>query len=121
WVAALAAIAFSLAVAAFAVSRSYPVSLLLLGVAGATNTLSSIACSSGIQQRTPDSMQGRVMGVYQVTWEMQVIGALTVGALADATGAPFALALAGLASAGVIAALVAMRPVTLVPALLRSR
>ena len=94
--------------AAFAVSRDYALSLALLALAGMTNAISSIGASSNIQQRTPDELQGRVMGVYQTTWELQVVGSLTVGALADVTGAPLALALAGMASATAILALMAL-------------
>jgi hypothetical protein len=55
-------------------------------------------------------MQGRVMGVYQMTWNVQIVGSLTVGALADAIGAPRALALAGLVTAVAVAVLLALRP-----------
>jgi MFS family permease len=98
-----AAILFGLAVSAFALSTHLALSLILLVGAGASNAVYSIAVSSSIQRRTPSELQGRVMGVYQTTWELQVIGALAVGALADWTGAPTALALAGLASAGAVA------------------
>ena len=108
-VSAIAAVLFGLSVAAFAVSGSYPISLVLLVGAGMTGALYSIACSSAIQQRTPSDLQGRVMGVYQTTWELQVAGSLLVGALADITGAPVALSTAGLLSAGAVAALFALR------------
>jgi len=45
------------------------------------------------------------MGIYQTTWELQFVGALAVGALADVIGAPHALALAGLISAATVCAL----------------
>ena len=108
-VSALATVLFGLSVAVFAVSQSYPLSLGLLVAAGLTGALSSIACSSAIQQRTPNDLQGRVMGVYQTTWELQVLGSLAVGALADVTSAPVALSAAGLLSAGAVAALYAVR------------
>ena len=92
-------------VALFALSRHYPLSLLLLAAAGLANAVYTIGVSSAIQHRTPPSMQGRVMGVYQTTWELQVVAALVVGALADAIGAPAGLALAGAVSAGAVAAL----------------
>jgi MFS family permease len=107
--AALATTLFGLAVAAFAHAGSYPLWLALLVLAGLTNAVSSIGISSAIQRRTPSALQGRVMGIYQTTWELQFAGAIAVGALADVIGAPVALAAAGLLSAGVIGALALAR------------
>ncbi len=108
--ATIAAITFGLVVGAFALTQSYPLALLLLVAAGATGAVYSIGTGSIIQQRTPRELQGRVMGVYQTTWELQVIGALAVGALADVTSAPAALALAGLVGSALIGALLLLRP-----------
>jgi MFS family permease len=107
---ALFAAAFGLSVVAFALSRSYPLSLMLLVVVGALGSAYSVGNSSALQTRTPREMQGRVMGVYQITWNAQFFGALLVGALADAAGAPFALALAGCLTAAAVLALFALRP-----------
>ena len=104
--AAWSAIAFGASVAAFALSRSFALSLTLMALAGMTGAVYTIAVSSAIQQRAPAAMQGRVMGVYQTTWELQVFGSLLVGAFADLIGAPAALALAGLANAAILALLV---------------
>ena len=109
-VSAMAAIVFGLVVVAYALSRNYVLSLALLVVVGAVAALYSVINSTVVQSRTPREMQGRVMGVYQMTWNVQIIGSLTVGALADAIGAPRALTLAGLVTAGVVAALLALRP-----------
>src|SRR5262249_31352986 len=105
---ALTAILFGVAVAAFAATRAYLPALVLLVIVGATGALSSISASSAVQQRTPRELQGRVMGVYQTTWELQVAGSMAVGALADAIGPPPALALAGVGSAGIVAAVLAI-------------
>jgi MFS family permease len=100
--AALAAALFGLAVAAFALSGNYLLSLALLVLAGLTSAVSSIGISSAIQRRTPPTLQGRVMGIYQTTWELQFAGAIAVGALADRIGAPTALAAAGILSAAIV-------------------
>jgi predicted MFS family arabinose efflux permease len=63
-VSGLAAIAFSGLIVIYALSRSYAVSLLLLVAVGA---LYSVLNNSVVQARTPREMQGRVMGVYQLT------------------------------------------------------
>jgi MFS family permease len=82
----LSAALFGLVVAAFALSRHFGLSLALLVAAGLTNAVYTIGVSSAIQRRTPAAMQGRVMGVYQTPWELQVVAALLVGALAVAGG-----------------------------------
>jgi MFS family permease len=107
---ALFAAAFGVSVVAFALSGSYPLSLMLLVVVGALGSAYSVGNSSALQTRTPREMQGRVMGVYQITWNAQFFGALLIGALADAAGAPFALVLAGLLTAAAVLALLALRP-----------
>lgn len=99
------AILFGLVVAAFALSRHFGLSLGLLVAAGLTNAVYTIAVSSAIQRRTPPEMQGRVMGVYQTTWELLVLAGLLVGALADVVGAPIALAIAGSVSTVAVAGL----------------
>jgi MFS family permease len=109
-VAALAAIIFSLIVTAFALSPVYLLSLGLLVLTGAAGAVYSVVNSSVVQTSTPREMQGRVMGVYQLTWNVQLFGSLLVGALADAWGAPPALALAGMVSAVAVAALLLLRP-----------
>ncbi|MGH2598962.1 MAG: MFS transporter [Dehalococcoidia bacterium] len=109
-VSALAAVAFSLLVIVFAVSRLYPVSLVLLVLVGASGSIYSVGTNSAVQAQTPREMQGRVMGVYQMTWNAQFFGALGVGAAADVVGAPGALAIAGAISAAAIGVVILLRP-----------
>lgn len=111
--AVIAAASAGLAVAAFAASPGYLPSLALLVAAGAAIAVVTVVTTTAVQQRTPPAMQGRVMGVYQVTWELQVAGALGIGALADLLGAPMALGLAGLAGAAAAVALGVLRPAAL--------
>lgn len=107
-ISSVAAIGFSLLIVAFAGVRSYPVALALLVVIGAVGAVYSVVNSTVVQALTPREMQGRVMGVYQMTWNVQLIGSLCVGGLADLFGAPVALALAGMISAGAVTVLLAV-------------
>ena len=104
-----AAILFGLLVIGFAASRSYGLSLGILVGIGAVGSLYSVVNNSLVQAQTPHEMQGRVMGVYQLTWNVNLFGSLAVGALADVFNAPLALALAGAATAGSVAVLAAFR------------
>jgi predicted MFS family arabinose efflux permease len=109
-VSALAAICFSVAVIGFALSRSYTLSLSLLILIGAVGAVYSVVNSTVVQARTPREMQGRVMGVYQMTWNVTLLGSVLIGALADRIGAPAALALAGAVTAFAVALMLALRP-----------
>jgi MFS family permease len=55
--------AFGLATAVFAVSRSFPLSLLALGCLGAADMISVFVRNSLIQLNTPDNMRGRVSAI----------------------------------------------------------
>jgi MFS family permease len=54
---------YGVAIVAFGVSRSFPVSLLLLAISGAADTISVIVRQTLIQLETPDRMRGRVAAV----------------------------------------------------------
>lgn len=112
-------VAFSLAVALFALSRSYPLSLALLALVGLGNTIASVGITSAVQRRTPAELQGRVMGVYTMMFELIVGGSLLVGAAVDLIGPRIALASAGMVSAVLVAlaALLLPRAVREQPAL----
>jgi MFS family permease len=108
-VSAVAAIVFSLLIVGFAGVRSYPLALVVLVIVGAAGAVYSVVNSTVVQAQTPREMQGRVMGVYQMTWNVQLFGSLLIGGLADLVGAPLALAVAGMLSAGIVGALITVR------------
>lgn len=108
--AVIVTVAFSLAVAAFALSRSYPLSLALLALVGLGNTIASVGITSAVQRHTPAELQGRVMGVYTMVFELIVGGSLLVGAAVDLAGPRPALATAGLLSALLVALAAIMLP-----------
>ncbi len=54
---------YGICIAAFGLSRSFPVSLVLLAIAGAADTISVVVRQTLIQLETPDHMRGRVAAV----------------------------------------------------------
>jgi MFS family permease len=52
-----------------------------------------------LQDRVPDALRGRVMGIFGMTWSMMTLGAMQAGFIAEAVSAPFAVALGGVAVA----------------------
>jgi MFS family permease len=74
-------------IAAFAVSSSYPVSLILWALVGGAAIVFNVAASSLRQQIVPDDMLGRVMTIASVlAWSAVPAGALVGGVFIERTG-----------------------------------
>lgn len=94
----VSAVLFALLVMGFAMSRSFPLSLLLLAGAGCTMILTTATVNSLIQTSVPNELRGRVMAVYVFMFlGVGPLGSLQAGALASWLGAPIAAAVGGLA------------------------
>ncbi len=94
----VSAVLFALLVMGFALSRSFPLSLLLLAGAGCTMILTTATVNSLIQTSVPNELRGRVMAVYVFMFlGVGPLGSLQAGALASWLGAPIAAAVGGLA------------------------
>lgn len=89
------AVGFGLLLIAFALSPWFLLSLLLLFLGGVAGSVYMVLTLSTLQERVPDHLRGRVMGIFSVTWSMMPLGAVQSGFIADAVGAPFAVALGG--------------------------
>ncbi len=91
-----AAVAFGLWVAAFSVSRSLELSMVML-FAGAF--FSSIYLNLGmttLQLMVPDALRGRVMGVWGLTWFLSSAGGFFSATLAEFVGPSVAVAVGAL-------------------------
>jgi MFS family permease len=92
-------IGIGLAAIGFAMSRSFLLSIALMYFMGLCFHIFWTTSLTGIQQRTPDRLRGRVMGVYMTMASGPApIGNLAAGAIAATWGAPIAMAAGGLAS-----------------------
>lgn len=90
-------VGFALAVTAFSLSRSFPLSLILLALVGFTFVPFASTVNALLQTIVPDQLRGRVMGVYVFMFlGMTPIGSLQAGTLAGRLGAPAALAMGAL-------------------------
>jgi MFS family permease len=95
---------FGLAVAAFALSRSYGLALLMLSASGFAMVLNNAATNTLLQHLVSDELRGRVMSAWTFVFVgFAPFGALLVGTLAGTIGARGALALSGLMSAATVA------------------
>ena len=89
-------IGFGSALAAFALSPIYLLSLALLLIVGlASNTYMTINRSL-LMLNTDPNLYGRVMSVYVMQWYMTPVALLPLGALADGIGVSYTIALSGI-------------------------
>jgi MFS family permease len=85
--------AFSVLLAAFALSRTFLLSVVLLALTGAAMIVTTALTNTILQTAVPDHLRGRVMGFYSFVFVgMAPLGAFEAGALAEHVGAPRAVA-----------------------------
>lgn len=91
----LATLGFGLALVGFAVSTSFALSFVLLVAVGASAAGLDTLAQSLIQQSVDDTERGSAMGIWFFAIGFGPLGHLTIGAAANAIGAPTALAISG--------------------------
>ncbi len=90
----ITAVGFAISVALFGLSPSVWMAVPLLLIAGWMSAVFLAINQTLVQLNVDDSVRGRVMSVSLLTWGLMPIGQLGVGALAEAIGAPSAMAMA---------------------------
>lgn len=76
----------------FSLTRSLPLSLLLLSITGWSMIMMANSTNALVQSHIPDHLRGRVMGIYTLTFMgLAPIGSLIIGWIADWLGEPIAL------------------------------
>jgi MFS family permease len=108
----LAAVAvFGLCMIGFGVSRSFPLSVLLLGASGMADNISVILRSSVLQMMVPEHLLGRVSAVnYIFIGSSNEIGAFESGVAARLLGTVPSVVFGGLMTLGVVGATAAWVP-----------
>ena len=102
------AMVFGFLVISFALSKSYPLSLVLTFALGVTSQFYMTTISAILQLNLPNELRGRVMGLYGLVWELMPVGGMIAGAIAEYAGAPVAISAGGIMVAGMAIA-VALR------------
>jgi MFS family permease len=106
-----ATVAFTVAIFAFALSRSFLLSLALLFVTGLTSTAAQATISTLLQSKVPGRLRGRVMSLQTLAIiGMGPLGGLFSGALATVVPAPVAVSASAAVILVVLAAIVATQP-----------
>lgn len=89
-------VAFGAALAGFAFSPWYALTLFLLMLASMSHQIFGVTAQSILQRRVDDEYRGRVMGLWGMQFSvLHSLGNLQIGALALFLGAPAAVAIAG--------------------------
>lgn len=91
-----AALALGAGLALIALSRFYPVSLILLAGTGLAMALNAIMTNSTLQLEAPDHLRGQVVGMYAlIVVGIAPLGALPAGWIADRLGVPAVVGMCG--------------------------
>ena len=95
---------YGAATVGFGLSRSYWLSLLMLGLTGAADTVSTVIRQTIRQLVTPDRLRGRMTSVNMIFFMGgPQLGELEAGLLAAAAGAPFSVVLGGVCCLAAVA------------------
>jgi MFS family permease len=94
---------FALCIIGFGISRSFVLSLLLLGISGMADNVSVLIRSTLLQVLTPEHLLGRVSSVNSIfVGSSNELGAFESGVAAKLLGTVTSVVLGGLASLGVV-------------------
>jgi MFS family permease len=102
---------YGVVVIVFAFTRFLPLGLSMLFLGGFLGSSVFNANSSLIQHRIEDSIRGRVMGIYMLTWGLMPLGAMPMGLLGSHIGIPEAVSLGAVVSTTLTCALYVRSPV----------
>ncbi|HKY08046.1 MAG TPA: MFS transporter [Candidatus Binatia bacterium] len=94
------ALVFGIFLISFAISKSYPLSLVLAFALGVASQFYMTTISTVLQINLPNELRGRVMGIYGLAWELMPVGGMIAGAVAEFAGAPIAVGVGGFMVAG---------------------
>ena len=91
-----AAVLFGIWIAAFAGSRSLPLSMVLLFGGGFVSSVYLNLGMTTLQLMVPDELRGRVMGVWGLTWFLSSVGGFMAASFAELLGTQITVALGAL-------------------------
>jgi MFS family permease len=112
----LVAMIWVVALLTFSISRSFPLSIAALLVAGYCQISFVATANNRIQVMTPDRLRGRVMALYaQALIGVGPFGSMQAGILAALLGAPWAMAIGATIAGSVVLAIRLARPAVFEP------
>jgi predicted MFS family arabinose efflux permease len=91
WLLIGSALTFTVTLILFAMSRFFPLSLVLSVIIGGANGIFVAVTTALLLSIIPDQFRGRVMGLLAITWYLPSIGSLMLGTATDWIGLPVAV------------------------------
>ncbi len=83
----------------FALSKSFVLSLMVMGLIGFSFVLQNALANTLLQMTSPDELRGRVMSIYTLTFQIMMrLGSLQAGFVAEWSSAPISVAIGAVAS-----------------------
>ena len=76
---------------------SFPLALGLMFAVGTFSSMYMISVTTSLQLMVPNHLRGRVMGFWNMTWNIMPLGAMFAGVLAQVVTVPWAVAVGGFA------------------------
>jgi len=86
---------FGVSLILFANSSAYPLSLFFIGIVGITAAGHDAMQHILLQLNVTEDQRGRAMGIWQLSIGFGLLGSVTLGAIAEALGAPLAQSIFG--------------------------
>ena len=96
WLLIGSALTFMVTLILFAMSRFFPLSLVLSVIIGVASGLFGAVTNALLLSIIPDEFRGRVMGLFLISWQLPSIGSLMLGAATGWVGLPVAVISAAL-------------------------
>jgi len=91
WLLIGSALTFTVTLILFAMSQSFPLSLVLSVIIGGANGIFIAVTNALLLSIVPDQYRGRVMGLLVISWYLPSMGSLMLGAATDWVGLPVAV------------------------------
>ena len=88
---------YGLVLLAFAWSAWFPLSLVLVSLAGGIASVYMTTCNTLIQTTVPDHLRGRVMAFYTMSFALAPLGGMQAGTVASLVSTPVAVTVGGVA------------------------
>jgi MFS family permease len=79
----------------FSASKNFYLSCTALALLGCSMSIALVLNQTIIQLEVEPAMQGRVLSIFIMTWGLQTVGAIPIGAIADIIGAPITIGSSG--------------------------
>lgn len=76
---------------------AFPLAIALIFLTGVAMSMYMVPVMTAMQLMVPDQLRGRIMGIWNMSYNIMPLGAMFAGALASLVGVPWAVSIGGIA------------------------